>query len=172
MRYIVLLRGVNVAGKHKLPMAEFRAQLEQAGYTSVKSYIQSGNIGLDTEDDAESIKQKIEQILLNTYGYEVPVLVLLRSSLKVILEAHSFFTEDQKFLHFTFLHELPSKELVQKMESLEIANEYFKCLDSCVYLFLPNGYGRAKLVNGFIERQLKVSATTRNYKTVLKLLDL
>ncbi len=172
MRYIVLLRGVNVAGKHKLPMAEFRAQLEQAGYASVKSYIQSGNIGLDTKDNADKIKLKIEEILLNTYGYEVPVLVLLQSSLPVILEANPFLDHDPKFLHFTLLHDFPSSKSLDEFNGIRIEGEYVSCIESCVHLYLPNGYGRAKLVNGFIERKLKVSASTRNYKTMLKLLDL
>ena len=172
MRYIVLLRGVNVAGKNKLPMAEFRTLLEEAGFASVKSYIQSGNIGLDTEEDTEKIKLKIEEILLNTYSYEVPVLVLLQSSLKVILEANPFLDQDPKFLHFTLLHDLPSPSSLDEFNEITIDGEYANCIESCVYLFLPNGYGRAKLVNGFIERKLKVSATTRNYKTMLKLLDL
>ncbi len=172
MRYIVLLRGVNVAGKHKLPMAEFRTHLEHAGFASVKSYIQSGNIGLDTEGNAEKIKLKIEEILLNTYGYKVPVLVLLQSSLKVLLEVNPFLDQDPKFLHFTLLHDFPSSKSLDEFNGIRIEGEFASCIESCVHLYLPNGYGRAKLVNGFIERKLKVSATTRNYKTMLKLLDL
>ena len=174
MRYIVLLRGVNVAGKNKLPMAAFRTQLEAKGMETVTSYIQSGNIGLDSELEAKQVKYLVEQLLEDEYQYKVPVLVLPQSALLSLVEAHPYskLTSDIKYLHFTLLHASPSEEHRTYFGNLEIAGEEFLCGDSCVFLHLPNGYGRAKLTNGFIERQLKVSATTRNYKTMQKLVDL
>ena len=174
MRYIVLLRGVNVGGKNKLPMAAFRTQLEAKGFESVTSYIQSGNIGLNSELEAKQVKYLIEQLLEEEYQYKVPVLVLPQSALLSLAEAHPYskLAGDIKYLHFTLLHASPSEAHRKYFVDLEIAGEEFLCGDSCVFLHLPNGYGRAKLTNGFIERRLKVIATTRNYKTMQKLVDL
>ena len=174
MRYIALLRGVNVGGKNKLPMAAFRTQLEAKGFESVASYIQSGNIGLNSGLEAKQIKYLIEQLLQEEYQYKVPVLILPQRVLHSLVKAHPHtnLETDIKYLHFTLLHTNPSKAHRKYFDDLEIAGEEFLCGDSCVFLHLPNGYGRAKLTNGFIERQLKVSATTRNYKTIQKLVDL
>lgn len=174
MRYIVLLRGINVAGKNKLPMAAFRTQLEAKGFKSVTSYIQSGNIGLNSEHEAEQVKYLIEQLLEEEYQYKVPVLVLPQGVMHSLVKAHPHtnLATDIKYLHFTLLHTSPSEAHRKYFDDLEIAGEEFLCVDSCVFLHLPNGYGRAKLTNGFIERQLKVIATTRNYKTMQKLIDL
>ena len=174
MRYIVLLRGVNVGGKNKLPMAAFRTRLEAKGFENVTSYIQSGNIGLDSKLEAKQVKYLIEQLLDEEYQYRVPVLVLPQSALHSLIKAHPHtnLETDIKYLHFTLLHASPSEAQRKCFGDLEIVGEEFLCGDSCVFLHLPNGYGRAKLTNGFVEGQLKVIATTRNYKTIQKLVDL
>ena len=72
--FIVILRGINVSGKNKLPMQELRSLLNELGFENVHTYIQSGNIVLQSEKSKEEVVTIIKEGILAKFGYEVPVL--------------------------------------------------------------------------------------------------
>ena len=78
MKYVLLLRGINVGGKNKVSMAEFKEMISHLGYTNVISYINSGNIIFDTSDSIETINQNIS-IILNTYPFKINKVILSKS---------------------------------------------------------------------------------------------
>ncbi|MFS4468616.1 DUF1697 domain-containing protein [Maribacter sp. 2210JD10-5] len=174
--YIALLRGINVSGQKKVPMAELRKILEDEEMANIKTYIQSGNVIFKSESNyiialEKSIMQKIEKY----FGFKVPVLVKKVSDIKMILAANPFDnTEDLEHnrIYFVLLQTVPEILKVKEFETEKFVNEAFKITDHCVYLSCKNGYGKAKLNNNLIERKLKVKATTRNYRTMKKLLEL
>lgn len=173
--YISLLRGINVAGKKKIKMAELKVMYEQLGYTDVISYIQSGNVIFKTKKTAvDQLAKVIKAAIMDTFGFEVPTLILSRASLQKLIEANPYKDRDvePKFLHLTILANPPAAEKAESFKALSFPGEAFSLAERVVYLCLPNGYGRTKLNNNFIESKLKVQATTRNLKSANKILKL
>ncbi len=110
--------------------------------------------------------------ILDYFSFEVPVLVRTRVEIKAIFE-NCPFPEDKKVnSYFTMLSEIPSRDLVDEALKKTYPNEEFVILKDCIYFFCVNGYGNAKFNLNFFERKLKVNATSRNYKTMVKLLSL
>ncbi|WP_159022534.1 DUF1697 domain-containing protein [Formosa sp. L2A11] len=171
--YIALLRGINVSGQKKVPMAELRELMANLGFVNVKTYIQSGNVVFQSsEKNLSVLEAKISETISETFGFEVPVLVKNESQLQEIFNFNSFSEEERPTSYFTLLSEIPKVELVESVLEETYKDEVFTITDSCVYLYSKHGYGKAKCNTNFFERKLKVSATTRNFKTMQKLLSL
>lgn len=172
--YIALLRGINVSGQKKIKMADLKQTLENSGLQNVKTYIQSGNIVFDSEiTETDMLQDKIHNAILNDFTFEVPVLVKISSQLEMILTANPFTDEvEENRLYFVLLEKPPEQSLVDEFNEVNFVNEDFSITKACVYLCCKNGYGNAKLNNNLIERKLKVQATTRNLKTMQKLVEM
>jgi len=172
--FIALLRGINVSGQKKIKMAELRIVLEGAGLKNVQTYIQSGNIVFDIDETGkDNLQDTITKAIQRNFGFNVPTLVMQKKNVKQILEANPFANEDEENkLYYVLLKNPPKKELIKQFEQLRFENEDFHITDTCVYLLCKNGYGRAKLNNNLIEKKLRVEATTRNQKTMKKLLEM
>lgn len=173
-RYIALLRGINVSGQKKIKMADLKQTLENSGLQNVKTYIQSGNIVFDSEiTETDMLQEKIHNAILNDFAFEVPVLVKISSQLEMILTANPFADEvEENRLYFVLLKNPPVQSLVDEFNEVNFVNEDFSITNACVYLCCKNGYGNAKLNNNLVERKLKVQATTRNLKTMQKLIEM
>ncbi|GAA0893482.1 DUF1697 domain-containing protein [Fulvivirga kasyanovii] len=174
--YIAILRGINVSGTKKIKMDDLRTKLTDFGFEKVRTYIQSGNIVFDyKETDPLTLAKQLEQKIMDDYGYEVPVVVTGAEELKQVIDSNPFLigrSEDPAKLHVTFLAEPPADENVMKIDDSGFLPDEFKIIGESIYLFCPNGYGRTKLTNNFFESKLKVTATTRNWKTVNTLLNM
>ncbi len=171
--YIALLRGINVSGQKKVPMAELRDLLSGLGLSHVQTYIQSGNVIFQSLGKSKKgLEDGIQKAIKSHFGFEVPVLVKTSRQLKEILTQTPFSKEKTEQSYFTLLHQKPDESLVEGVKLLKYPNEEFYITDECVYFFSSTGYGKAKCNNNFFEQKLKVSATTRNYKTIVKLLSL
>lgn len=172
-KYIALLRGINVSGQKKIPMAELREILDKIGLENVQTYIQSGNLIFNSsETDNKSMELVIHEAIKSHFGFEVPVLVLKSQELKQIFDDCPFSSEKKENSYFMMLYTSANKNLVHEISKLSYPNEEFYITDSCVYFYCSLGYGKAKMNNNFFERKLKVTATARNYKTMVKLLSL
>lgn len=174
MKYIAILRGINVSGQKKILMKELIRYLESLGFTNVQTYIQSGNVIFESEQE-EGLKLLIENKIKTIYGFDVPVQVHEVEYFVHVLENNPFLVNnevDEKFLHVTFLGDAPDSKLVDVLEERDLGTDEFVINKREIYLYCPNGYGRTKLTNTFFERKLKVSATTRNWKTVTNLVAL
>jgi len=169
MVYIAILRGINVGGHRKLPMAELRALLTTLGFEKVQTYIQSGNaIFFSEEKDQKVIAASISNAIKKTYDYDVPVLVKTISQWKKAIANIPFTIDDITKYSITFLSEIPPETEI----NIDSKDDRFILIDTEIYLHCPNGFGRSKLDNSLFERKLKVQATNRNLKTVQKLLVL
>lgn len=172
--YIVLLRGINVGGHNKLPMANLRALLNDNGYTDVATYIQSGNILLSSANTSSEISTHIEQLLKEQFNYNIPVITISTEELQLCFLENPFLkkVKDIKFLHVTFLD---SESEISDTEELYIntyKNDEFQINGKYVYLYTPDGFAKTKFSNQQFEKQLKTKATTRNWRTVTKLMEL
>lgn len=173
--YIAILRGINVGGSKKLKMTDLKAALEARGFESVSTYIQSGNLRFEHSTGSSArLAKEIHDILKSEFGYEVPVMVMQATELEEVISKNPFLPKgaDESSLHITFLESLPAPEDLGKLNSVETGEDRFEVYKNWIYLFCPNGYGRTKLTNNFFEKKLHVSATTRNWKTLLKLMEM
>ena len=153
--FIALLRGINVSGHKLIKMTELKEMFEKAGFSNVKTYIQSGNVVFSAkEEDTFSIQATIKTNILKTFGFDVDVQVLNAEKLQRITENHTFLESNQvqlKAIYYTLLAEEPNEELVKELEKLEQTDEFFKITDEVIYCFYPNGVGRAKWHGTFFE---------------------
>lgn len=173
---IAILRGINVGGKRKILMADLKLMFEQMNFSNVKTYIQSGNVFFDTEKDDDNLKlsQEIEAQINKDFNLEVPVVVKTSEEIEVAIKQNPFYKQDVDIahLHLTFLHKNPKKEHQHKTETYNYEPDKFQIQGNNVFIYCEGKYHKSKLTNNFFEKNLEVNATTRNWKTVLKLYEL
>ena len=172
--YISILRGINVSGQKLIRMEALREMYEKLGFKNVRSYVQSGNVLFDHKStDKGKLAASISSAIKKTFGFDVPVIVLTAPDLKKIIAGNPFAGDkgkDPAFLHITFLAEAPKAYDRSAMDSKKQAGEEIHYADRAIYLYCPRGYGNSKLSNNLVESRLKVTATTRNWKTSNELL--
>ncbi|NUM49732.1 MAG: DUF1697 domain-containing protein [Flavobacteriales bacterium] len=171
--YISILRGINVSGQKLIKMDRLRELYQNIGFNNVTTYVQSGNVVFQSNNsDVGNLKQKISQQIQKNFEFEVPVIVLTINELSLIINNNPFknnLKKEHTHLYVTFLSSKPKyceKEIIES----KIQKEEEICFsEKAIYLYCPNGYGRTKLNNNFLEATLKVVATTRNWKTTNEL---
>ena len=173
MQYVSMLRGINVGGQKRVSMQTLKEGFSAIGLKEVQSYVQSGNVVFSTnEDDISKLKKQIETKIKQTIRFDVSVFLRTRADLLKIVKKSPFKQRDETKLHVTFLYERPAAVPLDELKSARVGEEEFSVSGSEIYLFCPNGYGVTKLSNSFFEKKLKVSATTRNWRTVNTLLTM
>ena len=171
--YIVLLKGINVGGHKKVPMADLRELLSKSGFEKVQTYIQSGNIILQSSKSIVSeIESNIQKAIMTHFGFEVSVLVMTREDLYHIFYNSPFSEEEKKASYFIMLHDTPNDDLVKEASEKVYEGEEYKIIKDCIYYYSAKGFGQSKFNANFFERKLKTFATARNYNTMVKLLSL
>ncbi len=170
--YIALLRGINVSGHKKILMADLKLLFENLGFQEVQTYIQSGNVVFQSTTKAKECEQLIYNSILKKYGWEVPILVKTASEIKFILDICPFPQEKKEKSYFVLLQSAPSSSTILETKKIKYSNEEFAITNSCIYLYSELGAAKSKLSTNFFERKLKVKATARNYRTMVKLLSL
>ncbi len=168
-RYIVLLRGINVSGKNKLPMQDLRKMLSDLGYQNVQTYIQSGNIILDSEKEKAAIEKEIKEEISTLFKYDVPVIAKTVEDVEKAIEGNPYPVENEKVIAVIFLSSQAPRTDIEINKEKE---DHFTILEDVVYIYCPNGFGRSKLTINVFEKKLKVSATSRNWRTTKKLVAL
>ena len=174
--YIAILRGINVSGQKKIKMADLKVHLEELNFKNVRTYIQSGNVIFEHEaTNPEGLENEIEKKISEKYGFQLPTIIKIPSELEYVLNNNPFLNDPNKAanrLYVTFLSAIPSSINIGKLKNTDHSPEEYILDGKNIYFFSPNGYGKAKMNNNFFENKLKVTATTRNWKTVNKLLEI
>jgi uncharacterized protein (DUF1697 family) len=172
--YVALLRGINVGGKNKLPMAALRDLLTDLGHEDVVTYIQSGNVVLKAASKPAVVAKEIADGIEAEFGLQVPVIVRSRAELSRVVSGNPYLAPgaDPATLHVMFLAAKPSAAAIAKLDPQRCPPDRFTVHGREIFLQLPNGMGRTKLTNDYFESRLGVPGTARNWKTVNKLLDL
>jgi uncharacterized protein (DUF1697 family) len=175
--FISILRGINVSGQKLIRMTDLKALYEDLNFTSVNTYIQSGNVifAYDQDITIKELSGKIENAILKKFGYHVPVIIRTIDEMKSIILANPFQNSSgyiPEKLYITFLEEKPPLADIEKINHFEFLPDKFIIVEREIYLNCAAGYGTTKLSNTFFENKFKMRATTRNWKTVNKLLEL
>lgn len=170
--YVILLRGVMPTGKNKVLMAPLRAALEVAGLKDVRTYIQSGNIVARSSLQQSRLEGLVHEVIEEQFGGDIAVLARTASEFRDILTRNPFQNVDTARLYFTLLAMEPEEHLVKEFLAGRYSPDQAAVIGDVVYLFYATRYSDAKVNNNFIERKLRVAATTRNYNTMSKLAEL
>jgi uncharacterized protein (DUF1697 family) len=174
MRYISILRGINVGTGRKVPMADLKKLCENLGLLNVQTYIQSGNVvfELAKTEAIPMLENRLQQAFSGTFGFDIPVIARTAEEWAESIVINPLWKEkdaDIERLHLTCLKEVPSPELLEKIRMFQFLPDRFEIIGKDVFIFCAAGYGTSKLTNSFFESKLKTPATTRNWKTVMKL---
>ncbi|HST34147.1 MAG TPA: DUF1697 domain-containing protein [Solirubrobacteraceae bacterium] len=174
MKQIVLLRGVNVGGRNKLPMPALRDALQAAGMENVLTYVQSGNVVLDSAAKPDALARACVNVIADEFGLDVGVLVRTRAELAKVVERNPLgdVAEQDKLYQVTFCLRKPTKAALAKVAERAAEGERLLALGREIYAWFPHGVGRSKLAAQLGKQDLGVLATARNWTTVNKLLAL
>lgn len=167
--WIALLRGINVGGKHIVPMKELTKLMESAGFADVKTYIQSGNVVFRSPAKP---KDEIGQLIDKKYGFKPSVFIMSTDDLKQAAANNPFETDQGKAVHFFFCENSPESVDFELLDSLKAESEAYKLIDKIFYLYAPDGIGRSKLVEKMGKAFPDIDMTARNLNTINKLLEM
>jgi uncharacterized protein (DUF1697 family) len=162
---VLFLRGVNVGGRGKLPMADLRAVLSGLGLVRVVTHIQSGNAVFRAPGGLDGLATRIARAIEGRAGFAPQVLLLPRAGLEGVLSANPFAVEgaaDGASVHIGFLAH-PSDTPRSTLQALAAPNERLHLTEAAFYLHAPSGIGRSKLAAG-AEKALGVPMTMRNHR--------
>jgi uncharacterized protein (DUF1697 family) len=173
---ISLLRAVNVGGHNSIKMESLRTMYESLGLRGAQSYVQSGNVVFRTAaQDLVKLAKRIETRIEQTFGFRPVVIVRSTSELREVIRRNPFAARRDihpSKLLVTFLATDPSLEAREKILGIKANPEELHLAGREVWIYFPNGMGRAKLSPAVIERTLKTPGTGRNWNTVTKLLEM
>ncbi len=175
--YAALLRGINVGGAKKLPMAGLRALLEELGHDAVRTHLQSGQaVFASGHGDEESLAAELTRAIEKRFGFPVDVIVRDHAYLRAVAEACPFPAADlePKQLHVTYFSAPVDEERFSPVDRPAFQPEDFRLGDRALYLYAPSGLGRSKLAEALAKPRMTkgLIATTRNWNTVTKLVEL
>jgi uncharacterized protein (DUF1697 family) len=170
--YVAFLRGINVGGKNKLPMRDLRDLFTEAGCEDVRTYIQSGNVIFRAEPGViTSLPDTVTAQIAKRYGHRTPIVVRTAARMDDMIRQNPFIAQgaDEDELHVLFLAGKPDAQRIAALDPDRSPPDAFVVRGEEIYLRLPNGMGRTKLTNDYIDRTLATTSTARNWRTVMKL---
>jgi len=177
VKYISILRGINVSGQKKIKMADLKVLYESLKLSNVITYIQSGNVIFDSAiKNKNTLKSIIEEAIKKQYHFHVPIILRTKTEFDQIIKNLPFKSidveKDGTIVLVTFLSSKPTKANLSDIQQYVKSPESLVIHNTEAYLYCPNGYGKSKLSNTFLEKKLDVEATTRNWKSIHKIIDL
>ena len=173
-RLIVLLRGVNLAGRNRVAMPQLREALEESGYEKVSTYVQSGNVVLSSKAPPKRVGTAVENLIAERFGLDISVVVRTRAQLAAVVKRNPFgkVAKNPKLYQVTFLDKAPPAEVMRKLEAAAAGKEQVVHVGRELYAWHPDGVGRSKLAALLAGKGLGVTATARNWRTVTRLLEM
>lgn len=170
--YVILLRGVTPTGKNKVPMAELRVALVEAGLVDVQTHIQSGNVIAKSALDAAAVGQLVHEAIARRIGADIAVMTRTPQQIAGILAGNPLPTADTSKLYFSMLAAPPAPELLKTLMATDFAPDRVAVIGDTIYSAYATRYSDSKFNNNYFERTLKVAATTRNFNTLSRLVEL
>jgi uncharacterized protein (DUF1697 family) len=173
--YVALLRGINVGGKHLVPMKMLAEMFDSAGCEQVRTFIQSGNVVFTASPAvAREIAERIGNEIRKRLGHEAPVVLRSAEQFAEVTKNNPFSKrkEYENFSHVLFCAHKLSPANVKKLDAGHSPGDEFVCHAQEIYLWLPTGAGKTKLTNAYFDSKLETICTQRNWRTVMKLSEM
>lgn len=153
-------------------MAELRKALKKAKYSNVKTFIQSGNVILESDKSKSEIEKSIEAIIKKNFGGEIPCVAKSVKELETILKKNPFSEKDRAQIYFTMLASRPDGKIQKELLKTDFSPDKVGIIGEIIYTRYNTKVSDSKFHNNFFERKLGVKATTRNFNTMTKVLGL
>jgi len=176
--YLALFRGINVSGHNMIKMEPLKKLLEANGFIKVETYIQSGNVVFNSPEENEAkLARNLENLMYKEYGYNILIFVLNTDILTSVITGNPYTTaipegQGAKKYHVVFLSDNPHPDGVARLKKYYNGNDEYAFANKVMYLKLEASAADSKLTNTFLEGKLGVKATTRNWNTTLKVLEM
>lgn len=167
--YVAFLRGINVGGHRQIKMADLQRMCKALGLGRVQTYIQSGNVLFESEEERESLSRRIEAQIEATFGFDVPVVLRTADELEQIIADCPFVAGDGESLHVALLADAPSQAGVDQLAAFDTGVDQYRMVGREVYLLFRQPSHKSKLTNAVLEKKLGVASTARNWQTMTKL---
>jgi uncharacterized protein (DUF1697 family) len=172
VRQIVLLRGINIGPRNRIAMPALREALAGAGFADVRTYVQSGNVVLDSRAKPDNLARRCERLIADSFGLDIAVVVRTRDELAEAVRRDPLgdIADNPKRYQVSFLSEALGDHEVSKLADLAVGGEQLVAIGRELYAWHPAGAARSKLWAALAGRALGVTATARNWTTVTALL--
>lgn len=176
-RQVVLLRGINLGPTNRVPMPALRDALSAAGFENVRTYVQSGNVVLDSHEAPDALAERVRALVNDEFGLDIAVVVRTRDELAEVVKSNPLkdVASEPKRYQVSFLSGEPSPELAEKLDRLATEEERVAVIGREIYAWHPAGVARSKLWNGLASKGglgPGLTATARNWTTVTTLLEM
>ena len=172
--HILLLRGINLAGRNRVAMAALRELLTDEGFEGVRTYLQSGNVLLSGAGKVDEVARRVERLIAKELGLDIAVVGRTRSQLAKVVEANPLakIAKNPKLYQVSFLAKKPTADVLRRADEVATARERVVAIGREIYAWHPDGAARSKLWAFLAGRHLGITATSRNWTTVTKLAEL
>ncbi|MCV9933783.1 DUF1697 domain-containing protein [Flavobacterium sp. LS1R47] len=174
--HLALLRGINVSGHNMIKMEALKTTLENIGFQNVQTYIQSGNVFVDTdEDNASKVGFLIKQEIFKVFGHEVPIVVISKEDLEASFKNNPYLKEkdaDIKKLYVAFVSIALRSESINDLKISQFKPDEASIDGNRIFIKYAVGAGKTRFDQKYIEKKLNVTATIRNWNTVTQLLKI
>ncbi len=174
--HLALLRGINVSGHNMIKMDVLKTTLEKIGFLNVRTYIQSGNVFIDSdEENPAKIAFIIKQEIFKTFGFDVPIIMIQKSDLEICLKTNPYLNEkevDTKKLYVAFVSILLNNESINNLKVSQFKPDEAKTDGNKIFIKYAVGAGKTRLDQKYIEKKLNCTATIRNWNTVSQLINI
>jgi len=171
MRAVALLRGINVGGKRKVPMAQLREVAEALGCTKIETYIQSGNLLFESDVPLAALTLSLERELERAFGFSIPVVVLEATDYLARTRSSPFADAEQsrpKLLHVGFAKK-PIAPEAQAALSARATKEQLAVRDDLLWVDFVDGFAKTRLTPAVLDKLAGSPVTLRNWNTVVEL---
>ena len=174
--HLALLRGINVSGHNMMKMEALKTMLESLGFQNVRTYLQSGHVFVDTEEESASkVGFMIKQEIFRVFGHEVPAIVITKEDLELCFKNNPFVKEkdiDIKKLYVVFVASVLKKENIHDLKISQFKPDEAVIDENRIFIKYAIGAGKTRLELKYIEKKLNITGTIRNWNTVTNLLKM
>lgn len=178
--FIALLRGINVGGKNRIKMTDLKHMLESMGLIRVETYIQSGNVIFESNENEDALREKIECEIERNFGFPAVVVLRTAAELEQLIRDCPFSEEEVtqaelsnsegESLYVSLLTRAPSQEKIEHLNTFRSEDDEYRIKNRDMYLLFRHSIRNSKLANNL--QKLDAPATVRNWKTINKLQEL
>jgi uncharacterized protein (DUF1697 family) len=173
MRVAALLRGINIGPSKRISMPALREIVEGLGHTDVETYLQSGNVVFSPKPRApKDLAGSLEAAIAEATGHDVPVVVRTGAELRKIVAASPYPVDDPTRVVVAFLADAVRVEELGLGDLSAYLPDELKLARREIYVSVPNGQGRSKLMEALTKSRMPTTLTVRNWRTVTALAEL